>query len=216
MMQGTGQSDSTDAGDGIDVSQRSMPGTWLGEGDPHLAPTGDLAEAREALAGFRDPLGDRYRALIDHHPDATLRTCRPGHLTGSALVLNASGTKTLLLLHAKLRRWLQPGGHADGDANLSGVALREATEETGIEGLRIWPRPVHLDIHEVDPPGEDPHLHYDVRFVVLAPPGAQPRGNHESTDLRWVPLDGLDSMGCDPGLIRLTQLSAEFAAQTPR
>lgn len=179
---------------------------WLSEGHALLASTDDLAVAKELLAGFDGDLGDQYRALIDTYPDASLRTCRPGHLTGSALVVDSAGANTLLLLHAKLGRWLQPGGHADGDANLAAVALREATEETGINGLRIWPHPLHLDIHEVDPPGEDPHLHYDVRFLVQAPAGAQAQGNHESRGLRWVPLDGLADFGCDPGLVELADL----------
>ncbi len=182
--------------------------SWLSSEDTELASSRDLAVARELLARFDDDLGDRYRSLIDAHPDAGLRTCRPGHLTGSALVVDGAGTNTLLLLHAKLGRWLQPGGHADGDANLAAVALREATEETGIDALRIWPQPLHLDIHEVDPPGEDAHLHYDVRFLVQAPADAQPQGNHESLGLRWVPLDGLADFGCDSGLVRLAQLGA--------
>ena len=190
--------------------------TWLSNGHPTLASTDDLAVARELLAGFDDDLGDRYRALINHHADASLRTCRPGHLTGSALVVDDAGANTLLMLHAKFGVWLQPGGHADGDANLAAVALREATEETGIEGLRIWPQPLHLDIHEVDPPGEDPHLHYDVRFLVQAPANAQPQGNHESRGLRWVPLDGLADFGCDPGLVRLAQLGDETLLKLPR
>ena len=190
--------------------------TWLSEGDALLASTDDLAVARELLAGFADDLVDRYRALINGHTDATLRTCRPGHLTGSALVVDSIGVNTLLLLHAKFDRWLQPGGHADGDANLAAVALREAIEETGIEGLRICPQPLHLDIHEVDPPGEDPHLHYDVRFLVRAPAGAQPQGNHESKGLRWVPLDSLADFGCDAGLVHLAQLGAEALVKLPR
>ncbi len=190
--------------------------TWLSNGDAALAFSDDLAVAREQLADFDDELGDRYRALIDGHPDACVRTCRPGHLTGSALVVDSTGDNTLLMLHAKFGRWLQPGGHADGDANLAAVALREATEETGIEGLRIWPQPLHLDIHEVDPPGEDAHLHFDVRFLVQAPADAQPQGNHESRGLRWVPLDGVAPLGCDPGLVRLAVLGGEALERLPR
>ncbi len=186
--------------------------TWLSSEDAELASTGDLAVAREQLAGFDDHLGDRYRLLIDSHPDASLRTCRPGHLTGSALVVDSAGANTLLMLHAKLGRWLQPGGHADGDANLAAVALREATEETGIDGLRLWPEPLHLDIHEVDPPGEDPHLHYDVRFLVQAPADAKPKPNHESRDIRWVSLDALADFTSDPGLFRLAELGAQRLA----
>lgn len=190
--------------------------TWLSSGDAELASTEDLAVARELLAGFDDDLGDRYRALIDGHPDACHRTCRPGHLTGSALVVDSTGENTLLLLHAKFGRWLQPGGHADGDANLAAVALREATEETGIDGLCIWPQPLHLDIHEVDPPGEDPHLHYDVRFLARSPAGARPQGNHESRGLQWVALDGVADLGCDLGLVRLAELGSEALGRLPR
>lgn len=189
--------------------------SWLSSGDTALAFAEDLAVARELLAEFDDDLGDRYRALIDAHTDACVRTCRPGHLTGSALVVDSTGANTLLMLHAKFDRWLQPGGHADGNANLAAVALREATEETGIENLRIWPQPLHLDIHEVDPPGEDAHLHYDVRFLVQAPADAQPQGNHESRGLRWVPLDGLAPLGCDPGLVRLAELGGEALERLP-
>ena len=189
---------------------------WLSSGHVALASTDNLAAARELLAEFDDELGDRYRALIDGYPDAGLRTCRPGHLTGSALVVDSAGSNTLLLLHAKLGRWLQPGGHADGDANLAAVALREATEETGIEGLCVWPQPLHLDIHEVDPPGEDPHLHYDVRFLVRAPINPRLRGNHESRGLRWVRLDGVAGFGCDPGLVRLAELGADALNRLPR
>lgn len=190
--------------------------TWLSSEDAELASTEDLAVARELLARLDDDLGDRYRALIDGYPDASLRTCRPGHLTGSALVVDSAGANTLLMLHAKFGRWLQPGGHADGDANLAAVALREATEETGIDGLLIWPQPLHLDIHEVDPPGEDPHLHFDVRFLVRAPAGAQPQGNHESRDLRWVPMGGLADFDCDAGLVRLAQLGADALRELPQ
>ncbi|WP_419917843.1 NUDIX hydrolase [Candidatus Poriferisocius sp.] len=191
-------------------------GLWLGQGDVRLAPTTDLAAARRLLAGFDDSLGDSYRALIDDHPDACRRMCRPGHLTGSALVVDHEGDNTLLLLHAKLGLWLQPGGHADGDANLVAVALREAAEETGIKGLRIWSNPLHLDIHRVDPPDEDPHLHYDVRFLVRAPVGALPRANHESMGMRWVPLNRLSEFGCDPGLIHLAELGARALKEVPR
>ena len=108
------------------------------------------------------------------------------------------------MLHAKLGRWFQPGGHADGDGDLPGVAWREATEETGIAGLRVVVPAVDLDIHEVGPP-HGPHLHLDVRYLVVAPPGAVPVGNHESLDLRWATYDELPSFGVDDGLLRLAR-----------
>ncbi|MDG1876804.1 MAG: NUDIX hydrolase [Acidimicrobiales bacterium] len=158
--------------------------------DPVAAP--DLAMTRR-----------RMRELIDTRPRPLDRVERPGHFTGSALVVHADLERTLVLFHAKLQIWVQPGGHADGDANLPAVALREAQEETGIEGLRVWPIAVDLDIHRVDPPAEEAHDHYDVRFVVLAPQGATVDANHESEAQRWVRPDELAGLGADSGLHRL-------------
>ena len=146
---------------------------------------------------------DRILDLLNDHADALDRTCRPGHLTGSALVVDPACGRILLMFHTKLRRWLQPGGHADGDGDLARVALREATEETGIAGLRISEPPVDLDIHLVDPPTEDPHEHHDVRYLVVSPPGARAIGNHESLELRWVAPSEFSSMGLDEGVVRL-------------
>ena len=143
------------------------------------------------------------RELLDTRPDPLERHERPGHFTGSALVVHADLERTLVLFHTKLQIWVQPGGHADGNANLAGVALREATEETGIEGLKVRPVAVDLDIHEVDPPNEDPHLHYDVRFVVQAPADAVVDANHESQEQRWVRPEELTALGADAGLQRL-------------
>lgn len=192
----------------------------LSPGDPELAPAmGDVAAARfqvgRAMAAETGDVGvrDRFFALLDEHADSLERTCRPGHLTASALVLSAHPGEVLVLWHNKARRWLQPGGHADGDGNLAHVAWREATEETGVEGLRIVSPAVHLDIHEFRPPDEDPHLHFDVRFVVLAPVGAAPRGNHESAEVRWVGVGSLDVLGVDRSLRDLARLGCEVALQ---
>ena len=146
---------------------------------------------------------DRILELLEGWDDALDRTCRPGHLTGSALVVDPADRRILLLFHTKLQRWLQPGGHADGDGDLARVALREATEETGITGLRVLEPPVDLDVHVVDPPAEDAHEHHDVRFLVVAPTGAVPVGNNESEALRWVHRDELEGLGVDGGLLRL-------------
>jgi 8-oxo-dGTP pyrophosphatase MutT (NUDIX family) len=183
----------------------------LSAGDPALAPTRDPARSRvrleEAVLATPDREAERARvlALLDEHGAALAdRTTAPGHLTGSALVVDAAGERMLILLHAKLNRWLQPGGHADGDHELAGVALREATEETGIEGLQVLVPAVDLDVHAVDHGDAlGTHLHLDLRFVVVAPPGAVERGNHESLGLRWVTRDELDEVADEVGLLRL-------------
>ncbi len=167
---------------------------------------GQLAWAVDGLAGAKDTT----LALIDAHDDALVRTCRPGHLTGSAFVVDATATKTLVLFHTKLQRWLQPGGHADGDGNMAAVALREATEETGIENLRVVLPPIDLDIHRVDPPKEDAHDHHDVRYLVFAPADAVLATNHESQGAQWVTEDELDGLDIDDGHRRMA--ATGFAA----
>ncbi len=185
--------------------------------DPRLAPSTRLGDAWAAVAGVTDPAlaptRERIRRLLVERPRPLDRRERPGHLTGSALVVDARAGRFLVVLHAKLGIWVQPGGHADGDACLAGVALREATEETGIEGLRVWPRAIDLDVHGVRPPGEDPHLHHDVRFLVVAPEGARVVINHESRDARWVTTPEAVSLGVDAGLLRLADRGLALAAR---
>lgn len=182
----------------------------LPAGDPALRASGDLTVARRHVeAADIDPGAEGHRRTIldflDTHPDALHRSCRDGHLTGSALVVDPAGQQVVLLHHRKLQRWLQPGGHCDGDANLAAVALREATEETGIDGLRVHPVAVDLDVHRVAPPDDGPHLHLDARFLVVAPAGAEPPGNHESTAIRWVTPDEVDDLGVDEGTGRMVR-----------
>jgi 8-oxo-dGTP pyrophosphatase MutT (NUDIX family) len=193
----------------------------LAAGDPRLAPSRDPERSRrrllEARLTDRDRVAERERvlALLDEHGAALAdRTTAPGHLTGSALVMDAVGERMVVLLHTKLRRWLQPGGHADGDHELAGVALREATEETGIEGLQVLLHAVDLDVHEVDHGDAlGTHLHLDLRFVVVAPEGAEIRGNHESLALRWVTFDELQALADEEGLVRLARAGMEAMAQ---
>jgi 8-oxo-dGTP pyrophosphatase MutT (NUDIX family) len=178
-----------------------------------LGPADDLAIARaivlDALPGdaTHEVARERILGFMGTHPDALLRSCAVGHLTGSALVVDPSDGRPLLLFHAKMRRWLQPGGHADGDANLAHVSLREAIEETGIEGLRVVTPAIDLDVHVFHhATGREPdHLHLDVRHLVLASPGVQAPGNHESEGIRWVAPDELARLEPEPGLARLAQ-----------
>jgi 8-oxo-dGTP pyrophosphatase MutT (NUDIX family) len=169
-------------------------------GDARLAPSADLEVAVRHLeaASIASPDAVAHRddvvAFARRHADAAHRTNLEGHLTGSALVVDAAGERTLLMLHRKLGRWFQPGGHADGDTNLPGVALREAQEETGIEDLAVLVPAIDVDVHRVEPPREAPHLHLDTRYLVLAPEGAREEANEESLALRWVAeaeLEGL-------------------------
>lgn len=160
------------------------------------------------LEGSPAEVESRQRMLeLLEKPDCFLRSCFPGHFTGSALVLSADGTKTLMHHHRFLDRWLQFGGHCDGEENVAAVAVREAEEESGISGFALASeRPFDLDIHAIpgNPKrGEPPHEHYDLRYVLIAPENAQPQTSDESHELRWfTPAEALD-LTIDPGLERL-------------
>lgn len=183
----------------------SSPPRLADPAELHSSPL--LADARRHIAALEPPslqaTREQVLAFVDAHDDALVRSCVTGHLTGSAFIVDPATRRFLLLHHTKLRKWLQPGGHADGDGNLAAVALREATEETGIDGLRVVVPAIDIDVHLVEPPNEVPHHHYDLRFLVIAPSGAQFAGNHESTELRWTRLDEIDSLGCDDGVLRM-------------
>jgi 8-oxo-dGTP pyrophosphatase MutT (NUDIX family) len=192
-------------------------------GDPGQSAPGRLAEARRHVLAARpgEAAHEAHRrtvlAFLRTHPDALDRTCAAGHLTGSGMVVDPASRRFLLMLHTKLGRWFQPGGHADGDGALPGVAWREATEETGIPGSRLATPAIDVDVHAVPPP-HGPHLHLDVRYLVVVPAGAVPRGNHESRDLRWVAADQLAGYGVDAGTMRLARaaLAALDEVRRPR
>lgn len=172
---------------------------------PHLATARAAVEAALPGDGSHETARSQILEFLDAHADALHRSCATGHLTGSALVVDPKSRKILLLFHAKVQRWLQPGGHADGDANLARVALREATEETGIAELAVVTPAIDLDVHVFrSASGAEPdHLHLDVRHLVLAPAGAVGEINHESEGLAWVTLDDLSTYDVDPGTIRM-------------
>ncbi|MEU4444107.1 NUDIX domain-containing protein [Actinosynnema sp. NPDC050801] len=156
------------------------------------------ADAVATLGAWRpadrtqESLRQAYLGFLAAREDACLRSCEPGHITASALVVDASGDRTLLTLHPRVGRWLQLGGHCEpSDLTLAGAALREATEESGVEGLEISPTPIHLDVHPITCSLGKPTRHFDVRFLVRAPLSARPLRSTESVDLRWWPLTAL-------------------------
>ncbi len=165
----------------------------------------------------QERLRARYVAHLEQHPDGLTRTCFPDHLTASTLILSADGNRVLLTLHAKAGAWFQMGGHCEaGDATLSGAALREAVEESGIGDLDLDPHPVQLNAHAVpfcDPRGTVDHL--DVRFVAVAPDEATHAVSEESLDVRWWPWDALPTEDEDMHeLVRLAR-SRWVALSTP-
>ncbi|RKN47121.1 NUDIX hydrolase [Streptomyces hoynatensis] len=161
-------------------------------------------DASRVLRGWAAPDGAQeelrlaYAAHLSAHPDGMWRSCAAGHVTASALVVDPADGRVLLTFHRKLRAWLQTGGHCEPtDATLAGAALREATEESGIEGLRLLPEPVGLDRHRTPCA-----VHLDVQYAALAPAGARAVRSEESLDLRWFRYDELPGVA-DDSVLRL-------------
>lgn len=125
-------------------------------------------------------------------PDACARECAAGHITASTLVLDDAGERVLLTLHPRVGRWMQLGGHCeDSDPDIVAAALREATEESGISGLRIDPVLAAVHVHPVTCSLGVPTRHLDLQFLAWAPAGARIAISDESVDLRWWPVDEL-------------------------
>jgi 8-oxo-dGTP pyrophosphatase MutT (NUDIX family) len=138
--------------------------------------------------------------------NAFQRTHLPGHITGSAWVVNSDATKTLLVHHAKLNKWVQPGGHADGDENVVAVAQREAEEETGLMNFKLEESIFDLDIHTI-PAREDfpEHQHYDIRFLLRADEKERVVVSEESHDVKWIRIDQLRNYTTERSVLRMSE-----------
>lgn len=134
----------------------------------------------------------RTREFVSNHLDCFHCDLWPGHVTGSAWVVNPGRDRVLLLHHRKHDQWFQPGGHADGDADILRVALRETSEETGLDPshIRLISDGIFdVDIHQIPASTRGPqHDHYDIRFLVEMDDDLEIPGNDESHQILWVRL----------------------------
>jgi 8-oxo-dGTP pyrophosphatase MutT (NUDIX family) len=160
----------------------------------HRRPLIDLLERYAAAWPAESALVTRFRAFCAAHADCLLRTCAPGHITASAWITD--GDRALLTHHRKLDRWLQLGGHVDGEVHVEQAALREAQEESGMSAFELvrWQPdlvPLDLDVHRIPARGSEPaHDHWDVRFWLRAAAGQALVLSDESHALRWfLPAD---------------------------
>lgn len=145
--------------------------------------------------------------FVEQHPDCLWRSQLRGHLTGSAWVVDAARRRTLLTHHRKLDKWLQLGGHADGDPDLPAVALCEATEESGLTRLRLVDRAIFdLDRHWIPARKDVPaHWHFDLRFMIEADPDEPLTVTDESHDLAWVDLDQVKALNSEESMLRMVR-----------
>ena len=164
------------------------------------------ADAVEAITAFEPDSSARqaFLAFLAARPDAIWRSCVPGHLTASALIIDPSRRSVLLTLHPRVGMWLPMGGHCEqGDRSLLDAAAREAREESGLGTLSFDPVPLDLAVYPVTCSLGVPTRHFDVCYFAVAPEGAEPVISVESLDLRWFSWDDLPEgiSSAIPGLI---------------
>lgn len=145
--------------------------------------------------------------FVNQNPDCFKRELLIGHITGSSWIVDKSRKYVLLTHHRKLNKWLQPGGHCDGDSDVLNVALKEANEETGVAGIK----PVSEDIFDVDihlipeRKGVPQHCHYDVRFLLEADKEIPLVVSDESNDLAWIAIEELPKLNDEESILRMVR-----------
>ena len=156
------------------------------------------------------------RRFVEENERCFERSLLAGHITGSAWIVDPDRTHALLTHHRKLDKWLQLGGHSDGDADTLRVALREAAEESGLRTLRPLSGDIFdVDIHAIPARGAEPeHLHYDVRFLLEADRAEPLIVSSESRSLAWVPLSRIAEWNAERSLTRMVQKSLALLSAT--
>lgn len=136
-----------------------------------------------------------FLTLLNDEADCFKRALKTGHITGSSWIVNKSRDKALLTYHRKLNRWLQLGGHADGEEDILNVSKREAREESGLSSLVVVSRDIFdIDIHLIPANvKEDSHHHYDIRYLFEADDSETLIVSQESKKLKWIPFAALST-----------------------
>ena len=177
----------------------------------------DRKELKSLITYYRTPFEEEndflsdFLSLLDD-PLAFSRERKEGHFTASSWIVNKRRTHTLLTLHRKLHKWLQLGGHADGNENLMEVAMTEAKEESGLNSLRLVDRFIFdIDRHII--PANDKniqHFHYDVRFLLEAEMDEPLVISPESKDLAWVSFEmATELVGYNPSILRMLEKTSK-------
>lgn len=157
--------------------------------------------------GVEEAFRSRMLELVEGDPLFWHRDTLPGHITASAYIVAPTLDRMLLHFHRKLDRWLQVGGHDDGERHPALAVVREVAEESGLQQFDFYGEPVifDLDIHPIPAKGNMPgHDHLDVRYLMIADPEQPLRpADGESQQLEWFTLEEADLRMNEAGASRV-------------
>jgi 8-oxo-dGTP pyrophosphatase MutT (NUDIX family) len=169
----------------------------------------------EPLARIRRLLAERERAF---HRDCF----EPGHITSSAWIVSRESGAALLTHHRKLERWLQLGGHADGETDVLASALREANEESGLQGFQALPlaggpQILDIDVHVIPARKDEPaHEHHDIRFLLeVSEIQKIERQVEESKEVRWFTKAELMAQTDEESVLRMQRKAEKWLSRNP-
>ena len=178
-------------------------------GSARMLDTGKALAIVEAFAAQQDGLAIKSRELIVallSHTEAPFSREQylPGHITCSAIILDTTGDRVLLMHHHRHQRWLLPGGHVEAtDRSLAETARREAMEETGVAvPAAATAFLVGMDVHAIPPgKGEPYHLHHDLVFALRALDNVF-TCTEEAPRIAWVPSAELGAYQAPLNIVR--------------
>ncbi|MEE9430350.1 MAG: NUDIX hydrolase [Melioribacteraceae bacterium] len=165
----------------------------------------NLLENYKNKSSSDNSVADKFINFVKNNSDCFKRTLQYGHITGSAWVINEERTQTLLTHHKKLDKWLQLGGHVDGNSDVLAEAIREVEEESGLTKLTLISDGIFdLDVHLIPAHKNEPeHYHYDVRFCFSTNDPDNIVISDESHDLKWISIDEIEKFTREQSVLRM-------------
>lgn len=156
---------------------------------------------------YEREMANKIISLIETTPHCFHNNSFPAHITASAWIIDNGSTHLLFTHHKKLDKWLQLGGHADGEENLLNAATREAKEESGLTSVQLaGPSIFDVDIHEIPARKDIPaHYHYDVRYFLKADMDEKLIVSDESHDLKWLDINEVAQYNSDRSILRMLE-----------
>ena len=173
----------------------------------HRKPLLTLLKNYQTFDQNEQEMVDRTIDFVQSNPNCFERFLQIGHITGSAWIIDETKQYALLMHHQKLDRWFQPGGHADGETNILEVAIKEATEETGLSTIKILNDTIFdVDVHLIpENKKEAAHFHYDIRFLFEADKETVLEINSESKELKWIKLNNIKNYNNSESILRMVR-----------